>query len=135
MQSGEHRFQTQRLMGDWGWAVNVETVTDWTTELAAVLDTEGDTKLEARMRCINCADMGATYWPDENFGPICERCNALIRPRADTEGDRPAPTTIRAAFLAGWSAGFQEALIEDIHPDQDRESVAWAEWQQSLEAK
>jgi hypothetical protein len=57
----------------------------------AVLDTEGDTKLEARMRCINCADMGATYWPDENFGPICERCNALIRPRADTEGDRPIP--------------------------------------------
>jgi hypothetical protein len=67
------------------------TAAFYADQLAAVLDTNGDTKLEARMRCINCADMGATYWPDENFGPICERCNALIRPIADTEGDRPTP--------------------------------------------
>lgn len=31
-------------------------------------------------------------------------------------------------FEAGWSAGFQEALVPDEHPEEDRCSTAYAEW-------
>lgn len=31
-------------------------------------------------------------------------------------------------FIAGWSAGFQEALSPDIHPEEDRCATAYAEW-------
>lgn len=34
----------------------------------------------------------------------------------------------RDVFIAGWSAGFQEALTPDKYPDQDRCEVAFQEW-------
>jgi hypothetical protein len=41
-------------------------------------------------------------------------------------------SSVRIAFESGWSAGFQEALTPDEHPDQDRCAVAFAEWQREV---
>ncbi len=35
---------------------------------------------------------------------------------------------MKRIFMAGWGAGFQEALKPDEFPDQDRGSFAYCEW-------
>lgn len=37
-----------------------------------------------------------------------------------------------SAFQAGWDAGFQDALLPDEHPEQNRCAVAYAAWLTSL---